>query len=206
MTQNGLNAGETFQRAGALLLLHYLGCRSTQAPGMTRRLRLETGYPAGRHGSMPLRCSGQASSASREAPAESIGNRCAIENISSRVRHPGENSSDLATLFCLAVGATAIGGCAQAGQRRYWTVDYAKHLSKSDTIRGDEQRIAAELTASALHNAITLKLQQNMLKELARDPFLRRDVWDHHRFGASKSEESVKSVSSLLRDQSTSPL
>jgi hypothetical protein len=35
---------------------------------------------------------------------------------------------------------------------------------------------------------MTLKVQQNMLKKLARNPLLRSDVRDHHRFGASKSE------------------
>ena len=103
------------------------------------------------------------------------------------MRHPGENLSNLATVFCLAVDAASVCRHAQARQRRDRTVEYPKHLSKSNTVGRDAQHIASKFTTSALDNSVLLQFEQNLLKKLARDSLLRGDVGDYHTIAASKS-------------------
>ena len=110
----------------------------------------------------------------------------------------GEDAPDLAIFLGLAIGAAPIGDLAQARKRRDRAVEDAQHLPEGDAIGGHEQAVAAELAAPALHDAVPLELEQDLLEELARDSLLGGDLADHQRVGARQRDEGVEGVSCFL--------
>jgi hypothetical protein len=49
-------------------------------------------------------------------------------------------------------------------------------LSKGDAVGRQAQGIATELATSTFHDAMALKVKQNLFKKFERDPLLCRDV------------------------------
>src|SRR5581483_4230264 len=64
-----------------------------------------------------------------------------------------------------------------------------------------QKRITPELAPPAQDDAVALKLEQNLLEELARNSLLGRNFSDHHRVAlAGERDEGAESIFCLLRD------
>ena len=61
-----------------------------------------------------------------------------------------------------------------------------KDLPKGDAVGGDEQVITAEPAAPALHDAVALKFEQDLLEEFARDLLVGGDLADHQQLLAPR--------------------
>ena len=95
--------------------------------------------------------------------------------------HPGKNPANLAGFLGFAVGAAPVGDAAQARQGGDRPVDDAKHLPVGDLLRRHEQAIAPELATPAVHDAVALHFEQDLLEEFPRDVLAGGDLADHER-------------------------
>ena len=58
--------------------------------------------------------------------------------------------------------------------------------------------VAAEFAAPALHDAVALELEQDLLEELARDLLLGGNLADHERFRTRQRDKGVEGVFGFL--------
>src|SRR4029077_8051064 len=86
-------------------------------------------------------------------------------------------------------------------------VEDAQDLPEGDAVGGDEQVITAEPAAPALHDAVALEFEQDLLEEFARDLLVGGDLADHERLLAPRQRhQRMEGVFGSLWDHGRSSL
>ena len=76
-----------------------------------------------------------------------------------------------------------------------------KHLPVGDLLRRHEQAIAAELAAPAVHDAVALHFEQDLLEEFPRDVLAGGDLADHQRVAfLGERHQGAEGIFCFLRD------
>jgi hypothetical protein len=86
-----------------------------------------------------------------------IRNRHLVDHEPCLFRDVGEDPPHFTPLFTVAICATAVGGAAEAWQRRNRTISDPQDLTKGNLVSGPQQRIAARSPCAALHGPSRLR-------------------------------------------------
>ena len=110
----------------------------------------------------------------RRGPEAQIGQRNPVQDTGRLVPDLFEYHPDVAGRHVLAFGARHVRGLTRASDQRQRTVEQANHLTDADVAGWPVQRISAPAPTAAAQQTV-MRLRENELKELTRDPFLRRE-------------------------------
>ena len=106
----------------------------------------------------------------------------------------------------MTICAAAVGGAAKARQRRDRTVNDPQNLTKGNLIGGPQQRITARSPTTALHQPLTLEVEEDLFQELVRNTVLPRDLADHGGgLDARERKQGLERVLCPLRDHDFDP-
>ena len=131
---------------------------------------------------LPAAPSWPSASRERNVALERSGDRYPVEDRDGRPMAHGEHALEHAACFVLAVDALAIGQAADTGQGCERSVDDAQHLPERDVGSGLQKGVATAAPAPALHQAVVLEIEQDLLQKLPWDLVLGRDLGDQHGF------------------------